>query len=204
MNKEDLPEKEHHLSDSSPYTASDLFKRPAEEKYIQEWTEALGKQTFSEQSSDKLSVVVFRLGKEWLALPTIFFKEVTHRRPMHRIPHRSGKILLGIVNLNGELELYVALHELLQIEALIAPSSSLIHYQLDRMVAIIKEGERWVFPVDEMDGIYEWDLSKIENVPVTISKSSINYIKGIMKMKEKSVGLLDEELLFSSLKRSIQ
>jgi chemotaxis-related protein WspD len=181
-----------------------LFRRPPEESYIQELTEALGKQVPTEEVSNKLSVLVFRLGHEWMAIPTIFFKEVAHRRPVHRIPHRSEKILLGVVNLNGRLELYIALHELLQIEISGSQPLSRIPYQLDRMIAISKEGELWVFPVNEIDGIYHWNLSEMENVPITISKSTINYVKGIMNMEHKRVGLIDEELLFSSLKRSIQ
>ncbi len=72
------------------------------------------------------------------------------------------------------------------------------------MVAIIREEELWVFPVDEIDGIYNWNLQNIENVPANISKSKANYIRGMMKMDSKSIGLLDEELIFASLKRSLQ
>ena len=71
------------------------------------------------------------------------------------------------------------------------------------MVAIAKEGELWVFPVDGIEGIYNADLSLIENVPVNIKKSTVNYIKGILKMEGKAVGLLDDDLLFPSLKRSL-
>ncbi len=112
------PEVNSKESDS----ASRLLDRKPEDGYIKEWTEGLRQPYHSENAGETLSVLVFRLGKEWLALPTIFFKEVMHRRPVHRIPHRSSKILLGIVNLNGELKLYVALHELLQIEMLLDPT----------------------------------------------------------------------------------
>jgi chemotaxis-related protein WspD len=180
-----------------------LFESKPSQDYIEEWTHSLLELESQEPPLNSLSVFVFRLGKEWLALATIYCKEITHRRPVHVIPHRTGKVLQGIVNLNGELELYVALHELLQIETSIDFHASM-PYQRNRMMAIIKDGEQWAFPVDEVDGIYKWNLLKIENVPVNVSKSAVNYIKGIMRMENKSVGLLDEELLFASLKRSIQ
>lgn len=184
--------------------AARLFDRKPEEGYIKEWTESLRQPFQIGNAFDSISVLVFRLGKEWLAIPTIFLKEVMHRRRVHRIPHRTGKILLGIVNLNGELKLYVALHELLQIEMLLEPESNRTSYQSNRMMVTAKEGEIWIFPVDEVDGIYHWNLSEMENVPVNVSKSLSNYIKGIKKMENKKVGLLDEELLFASLKRSVQ
>ena len=36
----------------------------------------------------RLSVVIFRLGLEWLALPTGAFAEVAERRALHTLPHR--------------------------------------------------------------------------------------------------------------------
>lgn len=182
--------------------ASHLFERPPNEEYIKEWTATLSQPTPPEQALNLLSVLIFRLGQEWLALPTIFFKEVTHQRQVHHIPHRRSKILQGIVNLNGELELYVALHELLQIEMSMVSSSNRFPYQSNRMMAIIKEGKLWVFPVDEIEEIHSWNLLDLENVPVNLSKSKNNYLRGIMKVENKSIGLLDDELLFASLKRS--
>jgi chemotaxis-related protein WspD len=200
MKKKEPRSNSHRIPDA----ASRLFQKVPDKEYIEEWTQSISQPEFPEQALNVLSVLVFRLGKEWLALPTIFCKEITHRRSVHVVPHRSGKILQGVVNLKGELELYVALHELLQIETSIAFQTSRLPYQRNRMMAIIKDGEFWTFPVDEVDGIYKWNLVEIENVPVNVSKSAINYIKGIMKMENRSIGLLDEELLFASLKRSLQ
>jgi chemotaxis-related protein WspD len=191
-------------SSTTPDSASHLFERTPSHEYIEEWTKTLMQPPFSEEVKDALSVLVFRLGLEWLALPTIFFKEVASRRMVHHIPHRSDKILKGVVNLNGELKLYVALDQLLEIKTITSSLASATSYQQDRIVAIAKEGDLWVFPVEEIDGIYRWDLAQIENVPVNVSKSTADFVKGIMKMENKSVGLIDEELLFSSLKRSIQ
>lgn len=190
-------------SNPSEDKADALFDKQVDKQYIEEWTRSLFDLELQEPPLNTLSVIVFRLGKEWLALATVFCKEITHRRPVHTIPHRSGKVLKGIVNLNGELQLYVALHEMMQIETSIEFNPSRLPYQRNRMMAIIKDGEQWTFPVDEVDGIYRWNLLKIENVPVTVSKSALNYIKGIMKMENKTAGLIDEELLFASLKRSL-
>ncbi len=208
MKKEKNPKHQQKISEfhlgSLPHKGiNHLFDSLSDEAYIQKWTASLKDPTLPDYARNTLSVLVFRLGKEWLALPTVCFKEVTQRRPVHRIPHRSGKILQGLVNLNGNLELYIHLHALLQIETLSVSDLNRIPYQLNRMMAIIKDGELWVFPVDEIEGIHNWNLSAIEDASATISKSILNYIRGVMHMDDKMIKLLDEELLFSSLKRSI-
>lgn len=183
--------------------ASKFFARTPPPEYIQEWTEAL-KRPILHENKNLISVMVFRLGKEWLALPTIFFKEIKRPKPVHAIPHKSGKILKGIVNINGELKLYISLHEMLQIEPDLSPPQDKEPFHQDRMIVIIREADVWVLTADEIEGIFNWDLSGLENVPVNAAKSRINYIKGIMKMGTRGIGLLDEELLFASLKRSIE
>lgn len=185
-------------------SASTLLERPPPQEYLQEWTNILMRQSEGESTEETICVMVFRLGQEWLALETIYFKQVVHRRLIHRIPHRSGKTLLGMVNINGELQLCVALNRLLEIDQVITSHPSRVPYHQDRMMTIEKEHDLWIFPVDEIEGIQIWNLSAIENVPVNVSKSTASYLKGIINIGQKSVGLLDDELLFYSLKRSIQ
>ncbi len=186
--------------DSEP---PNLLERAPTQDYIQEWTETLKKQQTPVEDLDTISVLVFRLGHEWFALSTACFKEATYRRQIHHVPHWSGSLLYGIINLNGELRLCVDLYRLLGIES--APSSLFesMPYRVDRMMAIKKDGDFWAFPVDEIAGIHVWKHSAIENVPANINKSTTNYLKGIMRNEDKHIGLLDEELLFYSLRRSI-
>ncbi len=85
--------------------ASQLFERAPDEEYIQEWTDTLRQSSVAEKNVEILSVFIFRLGQEWLALSTAFLKEVTHRRSVHCIPHQANKMIKGVVNLNGELKI---------------------------------------------------------------------------------------------------
>jgi len=188
---------------SSKDRTAHLFERIPSQEYVKEWTETLMQESSSEEVKSTLSVLVFNLGVELLAIRTIYIKEVARRRNVHRIPHRSGEILQGLVNLNGELQLCIALHRLLGIETSLAPVVKKDPRHQERMIAIAKEGDLWVFHVDGIEGIFNWNVAEIENVPVTVTKSTANYIRGIMKMGGKIVGLIDDELLFPSLKRSL-
>ncbi len=131
------PELETHIHcRNCPVFASaarTLFDRPAPEHYLAEWTQWLAGSpvTVSLEAGasaalsdrDRVSVLIFRLGREWMAFPTQAIAEVTVPRPIHRIPHRSNAILIGLVNLRGQLQLCISLHGLLGLESPQASSS---------------------------------------------------------------------------------
>lgn len=182
----------------------DLLERKPPEGYIAEWTELLLEQK-DKRAATKAAVIIFRLGSEWLALPAQVFRELAPMRPVHFIPHRSGPILKGLANVLGTLRLCVSLHDLLGIEKIERPAGrrSGGPRTYERLAVVEKAGECWVFPVDEVYGMYRFDSDELQSVPVTVSRSAVSYTKGLFSCEERSVGLLDEELLFYSLKRSI-
>ena len=124
------PELETHIHcRNCPVFASaarTFFDRPAPEGYLAEWTQWLagspeagnGEAGTGADLSDRdlVSVLIFRLGQEWLAFRTQTVAEVTLPRPVHRIPHRSNEIFIGLVNLRGQLQLCISLHGLLGVE----------------------------------------------------------------------------------------
>jgi chemotaxis-related protein WspD len=61
-----------------------------------------------------------------------------------------------------------------------------------------------VCPVDEVHGIHRFQSRELQEVPTTIVKAAVSYSKAILLWNKNSVGLLDEERLFSWLKRSIE
>src|SRR5215813_146310 len=58
------------------------------EGYLDEWTERLSTAA-QDTATDLQSVLLFRLGEEWLALRIAVLLEVTIPRPVHRVPHRA-------------------------------------------------------------------------------------------------------------------
>lgn len=179
---------EKHIS------ANAILDRIPDHLYIEEWTNLLQKEMVQESRDDDQPVVIFRLNGEWLALHTAVFSEIAHVRAIHRIPHRKSFYLLGLVNLRGRLRLVISLHRLLQLEE---------EAKTERMVAIQRREEFWIFPADEVYGNVRYKRSELRNVPVTVSKSSANFMRGVITWEGKSVGVLDEELLFQVLSRGI-
>lgn len=176
-----------------------LLDRPAPEGYLDEWTALLASNKELEDA-ETASLVAFRLGNEWLGLKTRALKEVVTHRPIHAIPHRSNAILLGIANVRGELLLCASLWSILGIEKAADQNRAAFR----RMLVMEHAGESWVFPVDEVDRIYRVGIAAMEGVPVTIAKDSFAYSRAIVRAGERSIALLDEDLLLGALKRSLR
>lgn len=172
---------------------------PAPEGYREEWTKRLAV-PIEEPSSDLTGVLIFRLGEEWLALPVQVLVEVTPRRPTHRVPHRGG-VIEGLVNIRGELYLCAHLDQVLGLKA---------HEEVlsvgrtgkspERLLVVERDGERWVFPVDEVDQVGRFPLRELTGVPATVGRSLARMSRGVIHVQGRAIGLLDDERLFQTLR----
>ncbi len=178
-----------------------LLDRPPPPGYRTEWTSLLAKAS-REETSREVSVVVFRIGGEWFALRSRCFEEIVTLRSIHTIPHCSNSVLLGLVNVRGELLLCMSLHQLLGLEEASRPQTRQEPLETRRM-AVVRDGDsRWVLELDEVDRTYRFPLSELEPVPETVARSHESYSCGIRDLAGKRVALLDERLLFNALNRS--
>jgi chemotaxis-related protein WspD len=177
-----------------------LLDRPLPEEYRREWTIHFAQEK-KRATHTKLSAVIFRISDEWLALPTPAFQEVAERRRIHSLPHRRNSTVLGLANIRGELLICVALGRLLGLER--APSPQLARTTYDRLLVTSWESSRLVFPVDEVQGIHRFQGHELREPPATVAKSKPCFSEGILLWREKTIGLLDPALLFSSLNQNL-
>lgn len=179
-----------------------LLERDLPEDYKDEWGQVLVAKK-GEVPPGTIPVVVFRIEEEWLALPAQLFAEIIETRSVHTVPHRKNDILLGIINVHGEIQLCVSMKALLGLTENEAVSEKGLKDK-DRLMVLNKDGDQWVFPVDEIHGVQHIHPNMFQNVPVTVSKSKSAFTTNLFKWKDNPVALLDDELLFYSLKRRIQ
>jgi chemotaxis-related protein WspD len=177
-----------------------LLDRPLMRNYRRDWALhfASPKESLTPGS---VSLVLFRIGPEWLALPTSAFQEVVELRKTHSIPHRRRGALLGIVNVRGELLVVVSLAKLLGVEHSKKADGARGNYQ--RLLVSNWESQRVVFPVDEVHGVYRCDPEQLGEPPVTLSKSGTSYTRSILHWRDNLVCCLDVSLLFPALSQSI-
>jgi chemotaxis-related protein WspD len=180
---------------------------PPPEGYLEEWTDRLTAPT-EEAATDLQSVLIFRLGEEWLALPVRVLLEVTGPRPIHRVPHRAG-LLAGLVNIRGELYLAVRLAQLLGITRKEDGSTKDEKGRegsspASRLIVVERDRERWVFPVDEVDQVYRLSAGERTGSPATLARSAGRLTQGVFVWRERSIGYLDDARLFQVLRTRIR
>lgn len=173
-----------------------LLDRCIDDAYLSEWTDLISRSKEEAVNSLCHSVLVFRLQAEWLALSTLLFSDIDTMRVIRKIPHYSNGMLKGLVNLRGRLHICIDLAKLLEID----PAEE-AKKKMSRIAAITKDQQKWVFVADEILGIFSYCESDLKNVPVTIAKSSVNYLKGTCIIENLAVSILDEELLFYRLEK---
>jgi chemotaxis-related protein WspD len=170
---------------------------PSPPGYLDEWTVRLSARDETREG-DESSVLVFRLGDEWLALPVAVLVEVTRPRPVHRIPHRGG-LLAGMANIRGELHLCVRLDLLLGVPAAADPDP-----ELRRLVVIRRHGEGWVFAADAVDQVHRVLLPDLATAAPTLARAQVKLTRGVFPHAGRSVGLLDDSRLFQSLRERLR
>ncbi|MBK1987935.1 chemotaxis protein CheW [Sphaerospermopsis aphanizomenoides BCCUSP55] len=194
-----------------------LLERSIPKNYQHEWTQFFAEakveagnklvhfQTESEilPTTESLTVAIFRLQKEWLALPAQVLKETISPTLIHTIPHRSNEILKGLVNIRGELQLCISLSHLLHLEAAETVPESLSPIVYSRMVVIEKSGNTWVFPVDEFYGLHRFHNDELRYPPHSATSVHHTYTKGFFHWQSRSLSYIDDQLLFMSLQRKV-
>ena len=180
--------------------AQSLLDREPPIEYSANATVHFAKPRLAAQRSTE-SVVIFSLGLEWLALPTSAVTEIARVRQIHSLPQRRGPIE-GVANVHGELVVCVSLGRMLGLVESPAAGHKAQPNGRSRILVIQREDVRAVCPVDEVHGIHQFHPQQVQDAPATVAKSASTFTRKILPWRERSVGLLNDELLFIALKRS--
>jgi chemotaxis-related protein WspD len=180
--------------------ARELLDLPAQDDYLAAWTQHYAKEVSSDDVA-RLSALFFRIGAEWLGLPTSALDDIADQRPVHSLPQRRGGLVLGLVNIRGELLICASLQRLLGIADVTAEKSA--RPPLQRLL-VLRQGEhRFVLVADEVHGIEHYSPSALLRVPTTVAQASNTYSTGLLQWRDRSVGLLNAVAVFSGLERGL-
>lgn len=179
-----------------------LLDRAAPEDYEQEWTNVLAREKLIQEKNLE-SVVVFRLGAEWLSLPVSMIGEITLMRDIFDLPHNHNPKLRGIVNIRGELVICMSLGFLIGVDR---PDEGWL--KADRSIQrliMMREGSGYiVFPVSEVHGITRHHADELNIAPDTVKKKNLSFIKGIIKWQDHNVGCIDETALTAEIANNLR
>lgn len=192
---------------------SDLLDREPSEAYLKELTRMIAEPEIK-KDGNKQTVMVFRLGSEWLAMPVGFLVELTRPCPVRPIPHRSNHVFLGLVSIRGDIQLCFSVGGLLGIlpeDGKKTPSDGIM-----RRFCVVSRQNRtqatpgaasprreWVFPADEVYGLGSYAENELQAVPVTVAKTLQKYTLGIIAVNNRQTGLINDDLVFAGFERSL-
>ena len=179
-----------------------LLDREPPPDYLREWTERIAAEK-KVGDAGTISVLVFRVGVELLALPTRIFQEVAEDCTVHTIPHRTSGVVAGIVNIRGELFVCASLGALLGIEKDVSEKPAPGRRMHRRLLVANRAGNRLAFPVDEVSGVHRYHPRELRPAPATLAESRVTYTTGLIPWNDRTVGCLDDELLFYTLNKSL-
>ncbi|MES2076447.1 MAG: chemotaxis protein CheW [Pseudomonadota bacterium] len=180
------------------------LQRPVDADYQREWAEHF-RQPLRDDAALDASRLVFRLGREWLALPTAQFVTVApHTRP-HRLPHRDGRELLGVVNVGGTLHPCLSLAALLGIDEseLLADAEQGRHI-FPRLLLLRWNEQTFAVPAADLHGIVRHAGAALQAPAATINKGLARYLAGVLSHGGMHIGCLDAELVGQHLARVLR
>lgn len=202
------PELDEHLHCRNCPThaqiARKLLDRPLPPGYREEWTRHFAERDEKTPEDEEVdSVLIFRIGEEWLGLPAAICREIAEPRPVHSLPHRRSEAVRGIVNVRGELLICVSLPALLGIGATSPFRGAGRIAVFPRLVVTGEDARHVAFEVDEVHGLHAWRAHECGAVPATVGRSAASVVAAMIPWEGRAVGRLDAQRLLDLIDRSI-
>ncbi len=141
------------------------------------------------------AVLIFRIADQWFALSAGCFNEILDLVTVHSVPHRSGSVLRGLINVRGELQLCVNMGHFLAAEETVPPDDQC----RPRILLAEAEGDRLAFHVHDVAGVHVYHDGELEQPPVTLPRERRQRMKGMIRWQHHHVAVLDEQTLFPAL-----
>ena len=142
------------------------------------------------------SMLLFRLGEEWLALATASLAEIAPLQAVHSLPHQRSRVLQGVANVRGALVPCLSLADLLGVQAGTAEQRS--GRAMPRMLILAAEGGPVVMAVEESDGIHRLDPLLLGS-----GQDATRFTAAVLQWRGRSVRVLDDQHLLSAVQRSL-
>ena len=170
-----------------------LFEKAVMDGELAYWTDQIA-QIKKEIDKTDLSILTFRLGDVWLALPTLIYSQISPVGYTHKIPHKTAESGLKLTNVSGVLYVSVCLSRFLGLNEFKST-------QTDRNMLVSFYGSNYVFQTNEIGGVYRVDSANLK----TVESATINtaLLKETINVANRPCLLLDESALAANIRDHI-
>lgn len=134
-------------------------------------------------SNNEIQVVVFRLGQEEYAVDVLSVQEINRLLNITRVPH-TEEYIEGVLNLRGNIIPVINLHTRFDIEECGQQEDK-------RIIVFAMDDTKAGIIVDEVLEVLRINVDNIEKTVSIYDSVDANYIKGIAKVNERLLILLD-------------
>lgn len=180
-----------------------LLDREPQQDYLEENSRTIA-EVKSQQTAETSGAVVFRISREWLALPSKVFSGILDVRTIRSVPHKSGRIFKGIATVHGQLVPVVSVRELLGLDPEHLSEEEKGFRVFRRHICVDRGAGRWIFGADEVLGVTRYRRDLLLDAPATVAKAPAAMTRGLFDLGEKRVSLLSHEMFFEALNRSVK
>jgi len=178
------------------------LQRAVGDDYKKDWAAHFRQAAAGAQQLDA-SCLVFRIGREWLSLPTKMFVSVAPQAKPHRLPHRTERGLSGIVNVGGTLYPCMSLAALLGIDESQGEAATNRH-TFARLLLTQWEDQAYALPVADLHGILRYATASVQAPAATINKGLSRFLSGVIAHEDMHIGVLDSALIGYQLARTLR
>lgn len=180
------------------------LQRPVDQAYRAEWAAHFSRPAAGAAAGagSGHAALVFRVQREWLALPAAGVDAVAPLAPSHKLPHRSHPGLLGIVSVAGKLTPAISLEAILGIDGSTGAADQgqgQGRHVFPRLLVLHADGQRYAMRVAELHGISRYHAQDLAPPPATVNKGLARFVTGVLSLDALKVGVLDAPLLAHQL-----
>ena len=142
----------------------------------------------------RTSVLAARAGGELVAIAATSATKVIGPTSIHRVPHRSNAVFLGLANHDGELLLCASIEAALGL----APRAE---GTAPAAFIVAESGrERWAFGVDGIVGVVDVGEDAMRSPPMTVSAARSGCVRALARLDEGEAIVLEVGALFALLR----
>lgn len=153
------------------------------------------------------SLVPFRMGSVWLALPSANIVSIAPVQEIHSIPRRSNLVLHGVVAVQGEIYVSVSLSKLMGLSREESSAPDYARGVFERLVIASLGEVQIAFKVDEVRGIRRIHKKDAQNSSPDFHQGIAQFIQCSVMLEEDrsySCGVLDEKGLAVELQKVLE
>jgi purine-binding chemotaxis protein CheW len=145
------------------------------------------------EKNKNMEYVTFDIGGHTFGLDVVQVRDVFRSKKITNIP-QSGEEVFGVLNLRGRIVTVINLYHKLGFP---------IDKDLDKLMNIVVEynGESYAFLIDKVGDVMSLTLDTFEEPPRTMSVNWKNMSKGIHRLEDKILILLDIEKVLNFIEK---